>query len=465
VTLTAPGSPPTSIVDEDVSFPLAERSLLAVFGPSGAGKSTLLGALSGLAPATQGGVRYDSRDLYANLGELCRRIGLVPQEDILHTQLPVRRALRYAAELRFAGDTDREERNRRVEEVLGELGLQDQAEQRIDSVSGGQRKRVNIALELLTTASLLLLDEPTSGLGPGLDESVMQTLRGLADEGRSVIVATPQRPLPRPLRSGTGPGHRRSPRVLRATRRGAALPAPAPMVDGPPRPGKQRPARLGAEVPRLLRVPPVRRDPTGGPDGRAGRRRHPGRAVAGRARLVRPALDLHPAVPGRHIRGPVLPDLPGRTADRPRAADPVRPGAGRVGAGLAIASMVAGLVVSASVKTAETTMPLLGVATMLQVFLSGALMPLSDRAALNWLSWLSPSRWAMAAIASTINLSELLPALPPHPTDELSRHEAHTWLVNMGMVLVLTVALCLAVLWPPAARRPRRRPLMTRAGS
>ncbi|MCK1820935.1 FHA domain-containing protein [Streptomyces sp. XM83C] len=175
---------------DHVSFPVGEKCLLAVVGPSGAGKSTLLGALTGQRPADHGTVLYDGRDLYHDYAELRQRIGLVPQDDILHVQLTVRSALAYAAELRFPEDTDRAERRARVDEVLGELGLRERAGQRVHSLSGGQRKRVSVALELLTKPSLLFLDEPTSGLDPGMDRSVMQMLRGLADDGRTVIVVT-----------------------------------------------------------------------------------------------------------------------------------------------------------------------------------------------------------------------------------------------------------------------------------
>ncbi|MGW6915117.1 FHA domain-containing protein [Kitasatospora sp. NPDC054939] len=175
---------------DDVSFPLAEKALLAVAGPSGAGKSTLLNALTGLRPADEGTVLYDGRDLYRDYAELRQRIGLVPQDDILHTQLTVRRALTYAAELRFPGDTAASERAARVTEVIHELGLEKRADLVISSLSGGQRKRVSVALELLTKPSLLFLDEPTSGLDPGMERSVMQMLRDLADDGRTVVVVT-----------------------------------------------------------------------------------------------------------------------------------------------------------------------------------------------------------------------------------------------------------------------------------
>jgi ABC-type multidrug transport system ATPase subunit/pSer/pThr/pTyr-binding forkhead associated (FHA) protein len=175
---------------DHVTFPLGERCLLGVIGPSGAGKSTLLGALTGMSPAGEGHVLYDNRDLYKNYDELRYRIGLVPQADIMHTQLTARTALRYAAELRFPRDTSARERNQRVDEVIGELGLTAHAKTRAESLSGGQRKRVSVALELLTKPSLLFLDEPTSGLDPGLDKSVMEMMSGLAHDGRTVIVVT-----------------------------------------------------------------------------------------------------------------------------------------------------------------------------------------------------------------------------------------------------------------------------------
>jgi ABC transport system ATP-binding/permease protein len=182
--------PSGKVLLDHVSFPLGERCLLGVIGPSGAGKSTLLGALTGINPAGEGTVLYDNRDLYRDYSELKFRIGLVPQQDIMHTQLSARRALRYAAELRFPRDTSTRERNERVDEVIDELGLTPHANTRAESLSGGQRKRVSVALELLTKPSLLFLDEPTSGLDPGLDKSVMEMMAGLAHDGRTVIVVT-----------------------------------------------------------------------------------------------------------------------------------------------------------------------------------------------------------------------------------------------------------------------------------
>ncbi|MEB3961005.1 FHA domain-containing protein [Streptomyces kunmingensis] len=175
---------------KDVSFGVPEKSLIAVIGPSGSGKSTLLKALTGYRPANQGDVLYDNRNLYKQFAELRQRIGLVPQDDILHKELTVKKALKYAAKLRFPADTSEQERQQRIDEVLRELKLDIHKEKKVTSLSGGQRKRVSVALELLTKPSLIFLDEPTSGLDPGMDRDVMQLLRGLADDGRTVLVVT-----------------------------------------------------------------------------------------------------------------------------------------------------------------------------------------------------------------------------------------------------------------------------------
>ncbi|MER6100760.1 FHA domain-containing protein [Streptomyces sp. NPDC001832] len=175
---------------KDVSFGVPEKSLIAVIGPSGSGKSTLLKALTGYRPANQGDVLYDNRNLYKQFAELRQRIGLVPQDDILHKELTVTKALKYAAKLRFPADTTEAERQARILEVLAELKLDIHKDKKVTSLSGGQRKRVSVALELLTKPSLIFLDEPTSGLDPGMDRDVMQLLRGLADDGRTVLVVT-----------------------------------------------------------------------------------------------------------------------------------------------------------------------------------------------------------------------------------------------------------------------------------
>ena len=174
----------------DVSFNLGPRTLTAIVGPSGAGKSTLLGVLTGRTKPTSGQIMIGGIDLHTEFQSLSRQIGSVPQADILHTRLTVRQALEYGAQLRLPNDTSKEERNARVEEVMHKLELTERADLRIDRLSGGQRKRASIGLELLTSPQLLVLDEPTSGLDPGLDAHVMETLRNLADEGQTVVLVT-----------------------------------------------------------------------------------------------------------------------------------------------------------------------------------------------------------------------------------------------------------------------------------
>lgn len=176
---------------DNVSIELGPASLTAVIGPSGSGKSTTLGALTGTRPATYGNVIWQGHDLYTHYDQLRHQIGLVPQQDIQHPQLTVRQGLNYAARLRLPPDTTKEERAQRVDQVVAQMQLQRQVDNRIGTqLSGGQKKRVSIATELLTAPPLLFLDEPTSGLDPGLDRDVMHLLRGLADEGRVVVVVT-----------------------------------------------------------------------------------------------------------------------------------------------------------------------------------------------------------------------------------------------------------------------------------
>jgi ABC-type multidrug transport system ATPase subunit len=177
------------ILDE-VGFALEPSSLLAVVGPSGSGKTTLLNALTGFRPADSGHVVFEGRDLYDTYQSVRTRMGLVPQADILHTQLTVRQALEYAAELRFPVDVTAAARSARVEEVMRELNLDERADVRIDRLSGGQRKRVSVGCELLTEPTLLFLDEPTSGLDPGNEAALMATLRDLARAGRTVVIVT-----------------------------------------------------------------------------------------------------------------------------------------------------------------------------------------------------------------------------------------------------------------------------------
>ncbi|MER5936713.1 ATP-binding cassette domain-containing protein [Streptomyces sp. NPDC001928] len=183
------GRGPRRLLDR-VSFEAPPKSMTAVIGPSGSGKSVLLRALTGHQRHAKGKVRYEGQNLPGCFAQLRHQIGIVPQQDVLHPQLTVRTALRHTATLRFPRETDAAERDRRVDEVLSDLKLDLHADQTVTTLSGGQRKRVSVAQELLTRPSLLLLDEPTSGLDAGMDRDVMRLLRGLADGGRTVLVVT-----------------------------------------------------------------------------------------------------------------------------------------------------------------------------------------------------------------------------------------------------------------------------------
>jgi ABC transport system ATP-binding/permease protein len=174
----------------DISLTARPGTLTAVIGGSGAGKSTLARLIAGYTTPSSGSVTFEGHDIHAEYASLRSRIGMVPQDDVVHRQLTVNQALSYAAELRLPPDTSKADRTKVVSQVLEELDLTKHAETRVDKLSGGQRKRASVALELLTGPSLLMLDEPTSGLDPALDLQVMTMLRQLADAGRVVLVVT-----------------------------------------------------------------------------------------------------------------------------------------------------------------------------------------------------------------------------------------------------------------------------------
>ncbi|MFE2248495.1 FHA domain-containing protein [Streptomyces lavendulae] len=529
---------------DDVSFPVGGKCLLAVVGPSGAGKSTLLGALTGLRPADRGTVLYDGRDLYRDYAELRSRIGLVPQDDILHAQLTVRRALTYAAELRFPQDTAKAERRARVDEVIGELGLGQRADQPIHSLSGGQRKRVSVALELLTKPSLLFLDEPTSGLDPGMDRSVMHMLRDLADDGRTVIVVTHSvlsldvcdRLLvlaPGGRVAWYGPpgetlgffGFDQWPEAFEAfenerDRDWAGQYAASPQYRA-----------YGAGAPRRPRAAP---DGQAGEGGQAGFAPAPPKAQSWGSQLStlvrryaaalgadRTFLAIMIALPfvmgamARALAGSALTQETAINAllilcvggvltgaanavrelvkerviyQRERAVGLSRsaylmskvvvlgtitvaqavvltlvglfgvrlvpPGATGVFlpplveitlavALLSFTAMTLGLLVSALVKKEEVTMPLLVLLAIVQVVFCGALLQLDGVPVIEQLAWFVPSRWALGAMAGTIDLARIVPG--PLTDDPLFAHSAGVWLLNMGMLVALSVLFCVLV--------------------
>ncbi|BBZ44249.1 ABC transporter ATP-binding protein [Mycobacterium parmense] len=175
---------------DNISLAALPGTLTAVIGPSGAGKSTFARLVAGYTHPTTGTVSFEGHNVHAEYASLRSRIGMVPQDDVVHGQLTVQQALMYAAELRLPPDTTRDDREQVVARVLEELEMSQHLHTRVDKLSGGQRKRASVALELLTGPSLLILDEPTSGLDPALDRQVMTMLRQLADAGRVVLVVT-----------------------------------------------------------------------------------------------------------------------------------------------------------------------------------------------------------------------------------------------------------------------------------
>jgi ABC-type multidrug transport system ATPase subunit/pSer/pThr/pTyr-binding forkhead associated (FHA) protein len=173
-----------------VSLSIYPREFIALVGGSGAGKTTLMNALSGFQRAPQGRVLINGADYYQQFEAYRALLGYVPQDDIIHRGLPVKSALRYAAELRLPPDSSGAEIERAVQEALAQVEMTGQADQLVSSLSGGQRKRVSIAVELLAQPALFFLDEPTSGLDPGLEKKMMALLNRLADGGRTVILVT-----------------------------------------------------------------------------------------------------------------------------------------------------------------------------------------------------------------------------------------------------------------------------------
>ncbi|MFB7053936.1 FHA domain-containing protein [Streptomyces vinaceus] len=524
-----------------VSFPVGAKCLLAVIGPSGAGKSTLLGALTGLRPADHGTVLYDGRDLYRDYAELRSRIGLVPQDDILHAQLTVRRALTYAAELRFPQDTAQAERQARVDEVIGELGLRERADQPIHSLSGGQRKRVSVALELLTKPSLLFLDEPTSGLDPGMDRSVMHMLRGLADDGRTVIVVThsvlsldvcdrllvlapggriayfgpPEETLgyfgfdqwPEAFeafenerdRDWAGeylasPQHRayvrdaaRQPRQEEERSQAAGFVAPPPkaqswgsqlstlmrryaaalsadrtflaiMIALPFVMGAMARALAGSALTAQTAINALLILCVGGVltgAANAVRELVKERVIYQRERAVGLSRSAYlmskvlvlGAVTVAQAVVLTLVGLYGVDTNAPGGKGVFMPPLVEITLAVALLSftaMMLGLLVSALVRKEEVTMPLLVLLAIVQVVFCGALLQLDGVPVIGQLAWLVPSRWALGAMAGTIDLGAIVPG--KITDDPLFAHSAGVWLLDMGMLVALSVLFGVLVL-------------------
>ena len=184
---------------DNISFKALPGDMIALMGPSGAGKTTLLLTLNGYMPPTEGMVRINGEDLYNIYDTLRGSIGYVPQDDLVHPELTVYEAVRYSAKFRLPPDYSEEEIDARVNQTLKDLGLDSQAHLQIGSpeekiLSGGQRKRVNIALELVTDPVILYLDEPTSGLAADDAAALIDLLHQLTKATGKTIIMTIHQP-------------------------------------------------------------------------------------------------------------------------------------------------------------------------------------------------------------------------------------------------------------------------------
>jgi ABC-type multidrug transport system ATPase subunit/predicted nucleic acid-binding Zn ribbon protein len=182
---------------EDTWLTIYPSEIVALMGPSGAGKTTLMNALNGYTPPSGGTVLINGQDLYANYSQFCGHIGYVPQDDIMHRELTVGQALYYTARLRLPADHSKADIEARIKSILKLLDLEGTEDVLIGSpekkgISGGQRKRVNLAMELMTDPSILFLDEPTSGLSSEDALMVMKVLRDLANGGKTVLITIHQ---------------------------------------------------------------------------------------------------------------------------------------------------------------------------------------------------------------------------------------------------------------------------------
>ncbi|MDD3253283.1 MAG: ATP-binding cassette domain-containing protein [Lachnospiraceae bacterium] len=172
----------------DVNLQIESNEFVAIIGGSGAGKTTLMNAISGFDRKITGQVYCNGLDLLSNFKYLKAIIGYVPQEDIIYQNLTLRKMLEYTAKLKMPDDVTKQERNRQIENVLEMVELKPQENTYIRKLSGGQKKRASIAVELLADPRLFFLDEPTSGLDPGTEQNLMRTLNRLSKTQKKTII-------------------------------------------------------------------------------------------------------------------------------------------------------------------------------------------------------------------------------------------------------------------------------------
>ena len=178
------------ITGNHVNLNIKPGELIAIIGGSGAGKSTILNCMCGYLKPTQGEVYINGVNLYRNFDSLKKLIGYVPQSDIVYDNLTLHDMLLYTAKLRLPKDTTPAEHETAITRAIDTVELTEKRDSFIKSLSGGQRKRASIAVELLSDPNLLFLDEPASGLDPGTERNLMQSLRKMADSGKTVILVT-----------------------------------------------------------------------------------------------------------------------------------------------------------------------------------------------------------------------------------------------------------------------------------
>lgn len=177
-------------ITNHVNLSIEPGEFVAIIGGSGAGKTTLLNCLSGMTDFTSGDVLINGESISSNNKSVRSIIGYVPQNDIVYDSLTLERMLHYSARLRMPKDTTKEEIKRKIEETLDMVELTDHRHTLISKLSGGQKKRASIAVELLASPKLFFLDEPSSGLDPGTEKNLMAMLKRLAATGKTVIMVT-----------------------------------------------------------------------------------------------------------------------------------------------------------------------------------------------------------------------------------------------------------------------------------
>ena len=177
------------ILLQDIDLSIRPGEMVLILGGSGAGKTTFINAVMGYEKA-RGKIMEGDIDIYENYNQMKYEIGFVPQQDLLRLEDTVLGTLENAAELKMPKKTTDEERQRRITEVLELFGLEREEESLVGKLSGGQRKRLSIAVEFISDPTLFFLDEPDSGLDGIMARSLMEQLRGIANKDKMVMVIT-----------------------------------------------------------------------------------------------------------------------------------------------------------------------------------------------------------------------------------------------------------------------------------